>query len=224
MHTIEAMDPTGIKYWRAGRTVPRSAAFPEITSPDRLGIVMGAPTDGLGAGTLVLDAVRAFYTGLPTDAEREEHYPDYYTFQGADEPADYRMLDVFPDHKNVAVPSSATGMLRAVNDRGINILAVPTGSMGTPDLDPIAMRSAERRIDAVYLYGTDGTVPEGNVAIEMPADPVTDWFEAVRSSVPGQNGSHGEPPFQFQQTSIIQRFDEIDLDEAIARIAGIAAD
>lgn len=62
---------------------------------------MGDGVQGNGAGICFLASVIAFDDSLGEGKTDFFEYPDFYTFQASTNPADHRMLDVYPDHKNV---------------------------------------------------------------------------------------------------------------------------
>lgn len=208
MHTVEELHDEDFEYRIDGRIVPRGDVLPHIVPADRVGVVMNAGSDGLGAGNFLLSCVIAFYSRLRATESDAFGYPDYYTFQTTSEPADYRMLDVYPDHKNVRVDRDPERILRAVNDRAINILLVPNDRKRPPTIDDVSRHSAERRIDRCYLYAPDGTLDDPGFSIHVPREPVKRWYASTADS-DSFGGSRGE---------IVQQFRHIPLEEAVSRL------
>src|SRR5262245_58347824 len=101
----------------AGRLASFGEVFPDFDGRDRLGIVSRSPGGALGASALILAAITAFY-----DLERARsttffRYPDYFIFHVGTPVGPYGMLDIWPDHKEVAVPAGdPEALLRAIND------------------------------------------------------------------------------------------------------------
>lgn len=143
MHTLDELEAADFRYVSDGRSVGKDEVMPSISIADRLGVVMGNGTEGLGAGTFVLASVIDFYDTLRERKADFFEYPDFYTFQATTEPADYRMFDIYPDHKNVVTDADAEAILRAVNDRAIDHLLVPESSRDR-GRDPPERRATHR--------------------------------------------------------------------------------
>lgn len=218
MHTVEKLDGTDFVYRSDGQTVPRDEVVPTITPEERVGVVMNHGADGIGAGNFVLSCVVAFYEHLAESGEEFLEYPNYYTFQTTADPADYRMLDVYPDHKNVAVEADAERLLRAITDRAITILLVPEGPARTPAIDDVTRRSAGRRIDRCFLYAPDGRPSGAEFAIQQPRQPAVEWYGTTADSIDGPREAYSLPPFGSGDTRITQRFREVSLEAALSRL------
>lgn len=218
MHTIEELDSTSFEYRRDGDVVPREAVMPPVTAAGRVGVVMGTGVEGLGAGAFVLSCVTAFYDYLgETRGEDFFEYPDYYTFQATSNPADYGMLDVYPDHKNVTVEPTAEHLLRAVNDRAITTLVVPDVSPTAPDVDDVTLQSARRRIDHCYVYSPDGRPSDAEFSIRLPRRPPSEWFETTAESMNGESAGR-VPSFGSDDDRIVQQFRRTSLNQALERL------
>lgn len=152
MHTAWELINDAFDYYQNDEPVGREDVLPPISVADRLGVVMADSSDGLGAGNFVLACVTAFYDRLPEHGEDFYEYADYYTFQAGDDLVNYLEFDIWPAHKQVAVPRDPERILRAVNDRAVNILLVPTGADTDPELADTTLNSARRRIDVCYQY------------------------------------------------------------------------
>lgn len=218
MHTVEELDGTDFVYRSDGRTVPRDEVMPTITPEERVGVVMNNGTDGIGAGNFLLSCVVAFYEHLAESDEEFRGYPNYYTFQTTADPADYRMLDVYPDHKNVAVEASAERLLRAITDRAITVLLVPAGPARTPAIDDVTRRSATRRVDRCFCYAPDGRPDGAEFAIKQPREPAVEWYGATADSIRGPPEAHSLPSFGPEDSRITQWFRGVSLDAALSRL------
>lgn len=218
MHTTTELDRSSFEYRIDGDVVSRETVMPPVESDGRVGVVMGAGTEGLGAGLFILSCVTAFYDHLGESRDEEFfEYPDYYTFQTTGEPADYRMLDIYPDHKNVPVAPDAEQLLRAVNDRAITTLLVPDVSPTSPDVDTVALQSARRRIDHCYVYAPDGRPSNVDFSIRQPRQPANDWFETTVESLPGDDEAR-VPSFGSDDDRIEQQFQQVPLEQALERL------
>lgn len=218
MHTLNDLNAADFSYRSDGRSVDRDVVMPAVGVGDRLGILMGTGAEGLGAGNFLLSCVIDFYDTLRESKDEFFEYPDFYTFQATADLADYRMFDVYPDHKNVQVDPDAEAILRAVNDRGITTLLVPDRSPRPPDIADITRRSAERTIEQTFLYAPSGRLDGDGFEVSLPRQPVEDWFEATFESmdVPPEEGTI--PPGATRRERVSQRYRRIALEEAIERL------
>lgn len=218
MHTTDELDGLDFEYRYDGRVVARDEVLPPIALDDRVGVVMADGSDGLGAGNFILSCVTAFYDRLRETHGEFFEYPDYYTFQIATEPANYGMLDIYPEHKNITVAADAEALLRAINDRAITILLVPAGPTKPPEVDEITRRSAERRIDHCFLYAPDGQPPHGDISIQLPRQPTEDWYETVTHSVESGPEIDSLPASETSDSHIAQRFRELSFEQALSHL------
>jgi hypothetical protein len=218
MHTTHELSAESFEYRRDGQSVARSDVLPAIAVEDRLGVVMADPADGLGAGNFVLSCVTAFYDRLREQGEEFFEYPDYYTFQATTDPLDYLEFDVWPDHKNVPVPADPEGVLRAVNDRAVNVLLVPATSGPAPDLEDVTRRSAERRLDACYQYAPDGRLEAPDFAIEVPRGAVKDWYRETVDAASVEPLSY--TPAAADGATVSQQFRAVDFETALCCLPG----
>jgi len=215
MHTTEELTGEAFEYRVGSEAVAAGEVMPSIAVDDRLGIVMADPADGLRAGNFLLACVTAFYDRLRERDEEFFEYPDYYTVQATPDPADYLEFDVWPDHKNLSVPAEPEAILRAINDRAITVLLVPDGPTARPALADVTRRSAERRIESCYAYAPDGELADadGAFSIDVPRDPAGTWYRETVDLI-----GTGADRVEIDGTYVTQRFREIDLEAALARL------
>lgn len=215
MHTLDELDAADFRYVSEGRSVDRAEVMPAIGLEDRVGVVMGPGTGGIGAGNFILSCVIDFYDTLRDRKEDFFEYPDFYTFQATTDPADYRMFDIYPDHKNVATEADAESVLRAVNDRAIDVLLVPNRWPSSPEIEDVTRRSAERGIESCFLYAPDGELDEKSFAIGAPRQPIEGWFETTAESIhetsPEANWRNGRE----DRRRIRQEFRRLSLEQAL---------
>jgi hypothetical protein len=217
MHTTHDLTSETFEYRRHGAPVDRDEVMPSLAIDGRLGVVTADPADGLGAGNFVLACVTAFYDGLSARSDDFYAYPDYYTFQASPDPLDYLEFDVWPDHKNVAVDRGPEPVLRAVNDRAITVLLVPDVPATDPDLEDVTRRSAERRIDACYLYAPDGDLTSADFSIRLPWETVGPWYRETVAAAGVDPGRF--TPADPDDASLTQQFRELDLEDALRRLS-----
>ena len=218
MHTTQELESASFEYRIDGDVVSRETVMPSVTSEDRLGVVMGTGGEGLGAGSFILSCITAFYDHLrETHKEDFFEYPDYYTFQTSANLADYRMLDIYPDHKNVSVEPTAEQLLRAINDRAITTLLVPDISPTSQDVANITLQSAHRRIDHCYTYAPDGCPSNVDFSVRHPRQPAHDWFKTTAESLHGDSTTC-VPSFGPDDDWILQQFREISIEQALERL------
>lgn len=220
MHTADELTAADFTYRRDGETVAREDVLPRITPRTRVGLVMGSRTAGLGAGAFVLSCVTAFYDRLRERGEEFFEYPDFYTFQTVDEPTDYQMFDIYPDHKHVGVGADAGGerLLRAITDRAIDVLLVPEGPADAPDVADITRRSAERRLDACYVYAADGRLDDAGFEISHPSQPAGEWYEQTVHADDHIPDDFSHPSFGSDASRTTQEYRKVSLTDALARL------
>lgn len=216
MHTSHELSSDVFEYRVEGALVDRDEAVPPISIDDRLGVVMADPWDGLGAGNFVLSCVTAFYDRCRERADEFFEYPDYYTFQATADPADYLEFDIWPDHKQVSVPSDPEAILRAVNDRAIDVLLVPDGPPTTPNIAEETLNSARRRIDACFLYAPDGSLDDADVSVGLPHAVVAPWYRETVDAL--DEVPDGFTLDESGDGMLSQDVRRIGLDEALRRL------
>lgn len=218
MHTSEELVASDFDYRSEGQSVSRSGVMPPITPTDRVGVVMGAPSEGLDAGNFVLSCVTAFYDRLREAHDDFFEYPGYYTFQTTTDPADYRMLDIYPDHKNVVVEPETETLVQSITDRAIDILLVPNSNTEGSELADITYRSAERQIDYCYQYAGTEQLDEFDFSIGLPRHLVKEWYETTIDSVDDPSATNRQTVVDAGSEQVTQRFRRIGLESAVASL------
>lgn len=132
MHSSKAIAATDFTYRYDDKSTGLDAVMPDITIPDRLGVVLRESFDGLGAATFVLVCVTVFYDEYRAETADFYAYSDYFTFQSDWRRVDYRWFDIWLEHKNIQTDRDAEAVLRAINDRGITHILVPRGGPVIP--------------------------------------------------------------------------------------------
>lgn len=216
MHTTDELTAGSFEYHRGEEPVVGAGVMPSITVGDRLGVVMAEPGDGLGAGNFVLACVTAFYDRFGDQNGDFFEYPDYYTFQASARAVDYLEFDIWPDHKNVTVASDSERVLRAINDRAVNVLLVPDGVGSEPEVEDVTRRSAERRIDACYQYAANGRLADAGFSIRVPRAAVEGWYRETAEAAGVEAGSY--TPSGVEGAHVTQQFREIGLGEALRHL------
>ena len=220
MHTAEALSATDFQYRPTDRTRTGTDSIPDVTVSDRLGVVTRDPFDAIGAATFVLSCVTDFYDAYRAAADDFYAYPDYFTFQSDGRPVDYRWFDIWPDHKNVETDPDAESVLRAVNDRAIDVLLIPDGPTNDPDLEAVTREAFERRIDECYLYAPDGRLDESSFSIGLPRDPVRKWVEKTLDTIDDDHADvrvrrEREWRARVEDGAFTQDFRQIDPEDAL---------
>lgn len=214
MHTAHELSSEAFEYREDDVSVDGGEVMPPVTVDDRLGVVMDDPADGLGAGNFILACVTAFYDRLRETREEFYEYPDYFTFQATSDPADYLEFDIWPDHKNVSVPSNPETVLRAINDRAVDVLVVPDDPTGTPDVQETTHNSARRRDLACFTYAPDGELDDADFTLCVSRDPAWTWYETTLDALDAPPDSVGS----VDDTYITQEFREINFHAALERL------
>ena len=220
MHTATELTAAEFSYRRDGAVVAREDVLPAVTPRTRVGVVVEDRLGGLGAGAFLLSAVTAFYDRLRERDGAFFEYPDFYTLQSADEPTDYQEFDLYPDHKNVGVGTDADAEAfgRAIVDRAIDVLLVPTGPERDVAVSDITRRSLERRVEHCYVYAPDGRLDDAEFTISHPRQPAAEWYELTVEHDDHAPDAFTMPTFGTDPDRTTQQFREIELTEALARL------
>ncbi|MGB1253859.1 MAG: hypothetical protein ACPG8W_24840 [Candidatus Promineifilaceae bacterium] len=198
--------------------------FANIDKHDRLGLVAPNRVDGVGAATLIMAFVTAFYDAYRAEGDAFFAYPAYFSFQPAPPVAHYSMFDIWPIHKNVVTGTSPVDKLNAINDRGVNILILPDTPPKTQVYERPQLESARRNIQACYLYAFEGAVADADIVIECEPTPLTSWaMEIFDTPTLAENNTvqHMRSQWHAMQqtrTTLRQTFRQISLDEALKRL------
>ena len=200
----------------SGQSVALAEYFRGFTNTKRLGVLAPNRLEGIGAVSLIMAHVTAFYNTYRATGEDFFAYPDNFTFQSRTPKAAYGMFDIWPEHKDVLVGTDAVERLNAITDRGVNILLVPDGPPIPCEYQRQQLASAERLIETCYAYSATGAVADPDLVIRCPADPLAAWCQKVFDSVPDgecEENWHGQGPV------LEQSFRRISRQEALARLA-----
>lgn len=199
-----------------GVPVSHADFFAGFARTRRLGVVCPSPLDGLGAAALVMAHVTAFYDDYRAEGGEFFAYPDFFTLQRAPGTANYSMLDIWPNHKNVSIGPAPGDCVDAMTDRAVDVLLVPEGGTRVPELQPVQQAALRRLVRDCYLYGPGGAVDAADLTVSCPRDPVAGWMESVRSSL-GANGG-GTPAGEDGSSPITQSYRRLTLDQALERL------
>jgi len=195
--------------------------FHDFAITRRLGVVCDTPLDGLGAATLLMAAVTAFYDGYRDMGGEFFAYPDFFTFQLQSPVASYSMFDIWPDHKNVDVePEMHTGALTgsltdAITDRGIDTLILADGWRGGGELKPVQQAALRRTVRSAFAYAPAGTVADADITIHCAREPLVSWAHRVISSIAEVGPDWFAAP---GEDLIMQSFRKLSPTDAISRL------
>jgi len=201
-----------------GQQTNHKTFFATHSKTDRLGIFAPNAYDGVGAITLLMAYVTAFYNCYRAKTDDFFAYPDFFSFQRKEPIANYSMCDIWPKHKNVHVSNNANETAAAITDRGINILLVPNHSPSQNTFEPVQQEAIRRNIQRCFLYAPNGQVENPNLKITCSPQPFTDWAHAVFKSLPANTVPPSFlDPWQNPPTKqhLSQTFREIPIQEAI---------
>lgn len=154
MHSSKELTSDAFSFTVDGSAVSFADVFPDFDARDRLGVVVRSPGGALGASALILATITAFYDFERARATDFFRYPDYFVFHVGRRVGPYAMLDIWPDHKEVAVPAGdPEGLLRAINDRAVTRLLVEDGPPGAPAFARDTLASVGLRSALAYAAG-----------------------------------------------------------------------
>jgi hypothetical protein len=223
VHSTKELRSDSFEIEIAGAPATVADLFPGFDERDRLGVVVRDPCGGLGASTLILATVTAYYDFQRAKSDDFFIYPDYFLFHAGAPLGDHNMLDVWPSHKELVVPDDAEELLRAINDRGVTRLAVPDGKPGRPEFGRETLASARARIVSALAYSAGGATVCADVTVRG-----NDVTESYVSAVLEQSTGVPEETRAAITTGRaalraggrpVETYRRIALDEALGRLA-----
>jgi len=205
----------------SGSPVSHQTFFESFTIADRLGIVTSHPLDGLGAVTLLMSYVTAFYDHYRTSGDDFFAYPDFFCFQRKLPLVHYGMFDIWPEEKNLHLARDQWEVLSMISSRAITVLLIPLCSGSTfeqpeEDRDRARLESFRQNVHACYTYSPGGIVEGGDTVVSTASESIRRWgtsvLEANEAGLKGhrQNWENG-----FQGETLTQSFKQINVDEAL---------
>jgi hypothetical protein len=220
MHS-SSLRGTDFKITQDGEAIPHADLFSSFQDTDRLGIVVPHRFEGIGAMTLIMAYVTAFYDRYRERGPEFYAYPDFFTFQREAPCADYGMFDIWPNHKNVHVPQDAQQTAEAINGRGVNVLLVPDNDPREVVISPVERESARRNVQQCFAYSESATASSSDLVIECRNELLRGYALSVLDSVPADE-SMREQSSQWEARlagdTLHQTFRSLDLDDALQRL------
>ncbi|MDX6521516.1 MAG: aminomethyltransferase, partial [Gaiellales bacterium] len=129
MHSSYALDASDFTVERGRKKQPLAELWPGGYQPgDRLGVVVSQPMDPVGCSNLICATITLFYDYMRATLGTGNffRYCDTYLFGVGCEAGDFNQLDIWPLHKWVTILNPSTeALLEAINDRKVNLLAIP---------------------------------------------------------------------------------------------------
>ncbi|MHA7923686.1 MAG: hypothetical protein ACX936_00705 [Marinobacter sp.] len=209
------------KITQDGEGIPHADFFSSFQDTDRLGIVVPRRFEGIGAMTLIMAYVTAFYDRYRERGPEFYAYPDFFTFQREAPCADYCMFDIWPYHKNIHVPDDVQQTAEAITGRGVNVLLVPDNDPREVAISPVERESARRNVQQCFAYSESGTASSSDLVIECPSELLRNYALSVLDSLPA-DGSMREQRSQWEARlagdTLRQTFRTLDLDDALQRL------
>jgi hypothetical protein len=228
MHTSD-LRPSDFHILQNEQSVAHQNCFQSITQLDRLGFTTESSLDGLGAAALILAHIAAFYDRYRERGTDFFAYPDFFSFQDKLPVTDYGMLDIFPREKNLHLPDDPWDALSTIASRAITVLVVPetaTPVLREPEVnrDRVILESLRRTVRICYLYSPTGQTTQEDTTICCKSESVESWGKEVIARAPAVQTEHatkwleGMWGEQFVEGKLTQSFQQIGLEDAIARI------
>ena len=186
----------------------------------RVGVICPEPLDALGAATLLMTCVTAFYDGYRAAAEPFFAYPDFYTLQSRAPVADYGMFDIWPMHKNVLVEAEA--LTDAITDRAIDTLILPEDWAGVGDLHPVQQAALQRTLRCAFLYARSGSVDgagsedTADITIRCQREPIESWANRAINSISDHEPTQWAQPVAAQ--CLEQSFRQLAVADVLSRL------
>ncbi len=244
MHSSSELRSAAFAITLDGEPASIKQVLPGFGERDRLGVVVRHPCGAVGASTLLLAAITAFYDLQRGRGGKFFIYPDYFLFHVGERLGDHSMLDVFPSHKEVVVADDPEVLLEAINDRAITWLLVEDGAPAAVSLQRETLASARSRIRGAFAYSPQGRVadsdlriagnevtesyvravldPEAPIAsIGDPADPDAAARAHQTAAVPRQSDARPRPEREQlrERGRPVETYRRLTLDQALASLA-----
>lgn len=221
MHSTEDLTSSSFSFTVGGQKATFADVFPDFSENDRLGVVVRRPCGGVGASALILATVTAFYDFQRAKGEDFFLYPDYFLFHVGGYMGDYRMLDIFPSHKDVVVEDKAEKILQAINDRGITRLLVEDTQPTDPQFSRETLGSVHLR--TALAYSPAGRAEEADVSVagnEATESYVSDVFDYSVGMVDSETIERIRKSREalFENDVSVETYRRIGVDEALGML------
>lgn len=221
MHSAEDLTSSSFSFTVGGEKVTFADVFPDFEERDRLGIVVRQPCGGVGASTLILATVTAFYDFQRAKSKDFFLYPDYFLFHVGGYMGDHQMLDIFPSHKEVVIENEAEKLLQAINDRSITRLLIEDTNPGDPQFSRETLGSVHLR--TALAYSPKGRVEEADVSVtgnEATESYVSDVFDYSKGLVESEvmEGIRTGRKSLFDGGAPVETYRQIGVDEALGML------
>lgn len=213
----------GTDFWihRNGAVVPHQEFLADVRLGSRLGLVAPSGVDGLGAACLVLACVTAFYDRCRAANAEFFSYPDFYTFQRVSPCVDYCMADIWPYHKNVALPPDAQASAEIIAHHGLNILLVPEEPVRQHAIDPVELDSLQRTVQRCFAYSPAGATAAATISISCGIDWLREFAIAILDAAEQNPATIAQREWWLAIPpggALTQTFRELSLAEALHRL------
>lgn len=219
MHTADLMKTREFIFSRGEELVGFHDLLPGFTTRDRLGVVAMEPGDSLRAAPLLLAAVGAFYEELHAEETDFYLYPDFFVFHVGGPKGRHSPLDVWPQSKEVVVPTDPQELLAAINDRGITRLVLPN----RPGADGVVMvhaaQLAARRLRTVLTTATVAGGHQWAVSPSEAAVPMISRCAKVSADLLGDERTDR----WMAEAPNAQGYTELSADEALSALCAVGA-
>ena len=201
--------------WK-GREVLHRDFFRDHGPNTRVGLLAPEGTEGVGAVTLAMAYVTAFYEGLRQQASGFFAYPDFFTFQRRDRLVSYGSFDFWPD-KDVRVPDDCNATVAAIADRAINVLLVPDTAPTEHRFEPVQEERIRRTLTRCFVYSRHGEVADADLVVRCAVEPFGTYVANVLRSVDEPTPDWIGTP-DDARTALKQSFRVTSVDAALTRL------
>lgn len=205
MHSSKELTGAMFGYRVEGQAVDFAAIVPDFGERARVGIVARTPGGALGASALLMAAITDFYDRERTRANEFFRYPDYFLFHLGSSVGPYGMLDIWPDHKEMAI-GDAESLLRAINDRAITHLLVEETVPGVATFDRATRGSVGLR--AAYAYAADGRAQNGTIQVRGNATTERYVASVIDALAPLDEGSRAA--LRERRTALLEQGEPVE--------------
>jgi hypothetical protein len=225
VHTLTTLTRETFTITVGGR--PRSFAdvLPDFSVSDRLALVVAEDGQSFDAAGTLLATVTEYYALLRQQESDFYTYPDFYAIHVGRIRAWHAHLDIWPQHKEVVVPTVGEALLTALNDRGITRVLLPPGSLAGGAVLRESLDRLRRQTVTVLEYGGGPAAP-----IELSGGPEATTL--IRKAVAASPAAPEPVRRRWATTSecgdglerTVERLTPVDPGQLAARLLGLVED
>jgi hypothetical protein len=223
VHTLATLTRETFTITVGGQPGSFADVLPDFSVSDRLALVVAEDGQSFDAAATLLATVTEYYALLRQQESEFYTYPDFYAVHVGRIRAWHAHLDIWPQHKEVVVPTVGEALLTALNDRGITRVLLPPGLPSGGTVLRESLDRLRRQTVTVLEYGGGQAAP-----IELSAGPEATTLirKAVAASpaAPVRRRWAPMPECGDGLERTVERLTPVDPGQLAARLLGLVED